>query len=108
MGAIIVEEEAPALKSLNHRDSFILCLERKIYVWDGDSASPFVKNAANNKAEKMEAESNGELTVVREIDDAFWEALGGEGLGLPDGQQLSQDERSGYRQDGDHHPEGGP
>merc|ERR1712066_355138 len=34
---------------------------------------------ANSKAEKMEAESNGELSVVREIDADFWDALGGEG-----------------------------
>jgi len=77
--AIIVEEEQCVLASLNHRDSFIVQVERTIYVWDGDSASPFVKNAANQKAEKMESESNGELNVTKEIDDKFWEALGGKG-----------------------------
>jgi gelsolin len=78
-GKIIVEEEQVALASLNHRDSFILQVERTIYVWDGDSASAFVKHAANTKAEKMESESNGELTVERNLDDTFWKALGGKG-----------------------------
>jgi len=77
--AIIVEEEQCVLASLNHRDSFIVQVERSIYVWSGDSALPVVKNAAINKAEKMEGESNGELTVTNDIDDAFWEALGGQG-----------------------------
>jgi len=77
--AIIVEEEQCALSSLNHRDAFIVQVERKIYVWFGDSCSPFVKQKANAKAEKMESESNGELTATQEIDDAFWEALGGQG-----------------------------
>jgi len=77
--AIIVEEEQCTRASLNHRDAFIVQSERSIYVWNGDSASPFVKNKANQKAEQMEAESNGELTVTHEIDAKFWEALGGEG-----------------------------
>lgn len=77
--AIIVEEEQCVRASLNHRDSFIVQIGRKIFVWDGDSASPFVKQAANSKAEQMESESNGELTVHREITPDFWEGLGGEG-----------------------------
>lgn len=77
--AIIIEEEQVALATLNHRDSFILRLERKIYVWDGDSSNAFIKRAANARAEQMESESNGELTATHDIDDAFWEALGGKG-----------------------------
>lgn len=75
--SIIVEEEAPSINIVNHRDSWILQVERTIYVWDGENSSPFVRNAANNKAEKMESESNGELTVSRDIGDEFWKALGG-------------------------------
>lgn len=78
-GGIIIEEEAVALKSLNHRDAFILVKGRNIYVWFGDEASPFVKNASNAKAESMESESNGEQTVTHDLDDTFWQAFGGKG-----------------------------
>jgi len=74
---IVIEEEAPNVKSLNHRDSFILEYQRKIYIWNGDSSSPFVKNAANLKAENMESESDGERQTTHEIDAEFWEVLGG-------------------------------
>merc|ERR1712129_143723 len=76
---VVIEEEVPVLKSLNHRDYFIVERGRKIYVWDGDAASPDLKSAANMRAEKMERESNGEQTATHDIDDDFWEALGGKG-----------------------------
>lgn len=76
---VIIEEEAVKRESLNHRDCFILDMGRKIYTWFGDDASPFLKNGCNMKAEKMESERDGESTVVTEVDEAFWEALGGEG-----------------------------
>jgi len=76
---IIMEEEAAVRASLNHRDAFILDMGKKLYVWVGDSCSPFVKTAANTKAENWEAERNGDAEVVHEVDAAFWEAVGGEG-----------------------------
>jgi len=76
---IIMEEEAAVRASLNHRDAFILDMGKKLYVWVGDSCSPFVKTAANTKAENWESERNGDAEVVHEVDAAFWEAVGGEG-----------------------------
>jgi len=76
---IIFEEEQVALKSMNHRDAWILDAGRKIYVWFGDDCSPFLKNAANMRAEKMESERDGESNVFTEVDDDFWAALGGKG-----------------------------
>jgi len=78
--AIVFEEEAVALRSLNHRDAFILEKGRDIYVWFGDNCSPFLKNAANMKAENMESASNGELTKKEAVDDGFWEVFGGQML----------------------------
>merc|ERR1711920_925882 len=78
-GRNIFEEEAVTLASLNHRDAFILTRGRAIYVFFGDNCSPFIKNAANLHAENLESRSNGELTVMQEIDDEFWNALGGQG-----------------------------
>jgi len=75
---IIFEEEAIRFGILNHRDAFILEKGRDIYVWFGDQCSPFIKNAANMKAEKMESDSHGELTKKNEIDDGFWEVFGGQ------------------------------
>merc|ERR1712194_671376 len=76
---IIMEEEAAVRASLNPRDAFILDMGKKLYVWVGDSCSPFVKTAANTKAENWESERNGDAEVVHEVDAAFWEAVGGEG-----------------------------
>jgi len=76
---IIFEEEAAELKSLNHRDAFIFDTGRTIYVWFGDDSSPFLKQAANAKAETWEQERNGESKVSIEIDDDFWAGLGGKG-----------------------------
>merc|ERR1712203_1282774 len=52
---------------------------RKIYAFFGDNCLPFIKNAANMKAEQMEAASNGERVVAQDLDDEFWNALGGQG-----------------------------
>lgn len=77
---MVFEEEQVARSSLNHRDAFILeHSNRKIYVWVGDNCSPFVKQAANSKAEQLESMSDGEMTVTHDIDADFWEAMGGEG-----------------------------
>lgn len=76
---IVYEEEQVALASLNHRDAFILERGRSIYVWFGENCSPFLKQAANSRAEKLESASNGERTATLEIDEEFWKALGVEG-----------------------------
>jgi len=76
---VIMEEEAVARASLNHRDAFLLDTGKKLYVWLGDSCSPFLKGACNTKAENWESERNGDAEVVHEVDADFWEALGGEG-----------------------------
>merc|ERR1712176_881829 len=80
---IVFEEEAVTLKSLNHRDAFILETGRTIYVFFGDGCCPFVKNAATMKAEHMESASNGKRTMSLEIGDEFWNALGGQGPVTP-------------------------
>ena len=65
-------------ESLNHGDAFILDAGASIYVWKGDSCSPFEAQMANMAAEALEATRNGMPAKTAEIDDAFWEALGGE------------------------------
>uniref|UniRef100_A0A7S0HCD5 Gelsolin-like domain-containing protein n=1 Tax=Phaeocystis antarctica TaxID=33657 RepID=A0A7S0HCD5_9EUKA len=66
-------------ESLNHGDAFILDAGASIYVWKGDSCSPFEAQMANMAAEALEATRNGKSTTTDDIDGAFWEALGGEG-----------------------------
>ena len=66
-------------ESLNHGDAFILDAGTAIYVWKGDSCSPFEAQMANMAAEALEATRNGKSTTTADTDDAFWEALGGEG-----------------------------
>lgn len=74
---IVIEEEQVDIKSLNHRDAFILDKGNTIYCWFGEDCSPFVKQAANTEAERLESASNGEQTATQEIDDVFWQTLGG-------------------------------
>mmetsp|Transcript_93055 Transcript_93055/g.259249 ORF Transcript_93055/g.259249 Transcript_93055/m.259249 type:complete len:390 (+) Transcript_93055:61-1230(+) len=65
--------------SLNEGDCFVLDAGTKIYVWDGAQASPFEKAKANSVAESIESERNGQATATHDLDDRFWELLGGRG-----------------------------
>jgi len=75
---IIVElEPKVAWQQLNHRDAFILDAGRKVYIFKGDSSSIKLQEAADAKAQAMEDERNGLCEVVTELDDHFWNYLGG-------------------------------
>ena len=73
-----LEEVALHHNSLNDGDVFILDAGAKIYIWEGPQASPFEKFHANKEAERMESERDGKATATHDIDDAFWEVLGGQ------------------------------
>ena len=66
-------------KSLNDGDAFVLDTGATIYVWSGANSSPFEKMAANLAAENLESSRNGAAKATGNIDDFFWEKLGGEG-----------------------------
>jgi len=76
---IAVDEVTLEKSSLNHRDSFVLDAGKRIYVWNGDGASPFVKNEANMRAKNLESERDGDAEVYYEADEHFWELVGEEG-----------------------------
>ena len=78
-GQTIIVEVTCARESLNHGDAFILDAGGTIYIWFGDECSPFEKNAANLAAEQLESTRNGAATATHDIDENFWEKLGGEG-----------------------------
>jgi len=65
--------------SLNHGDCFILDTGTVIYVWEGAEASPLEKVAANEAAENIEGQRDGKAKATHDVDDGFWEHLGGEG-----------------------------
>ena len=80
VGKVTSIVEVPCKRaSLNHGDAFILDAGEKIYVWKGQSCSPFEGSAAALAAEALEASRDGRAAATHEVDDAFWEALGGEG-----------------------------
>mmetsp|Transcript_17421 Transcript_17421/g.54765 ORF Transcript_17421/g.54765 Transcript_17421/m.54765 type:complete len:248 (+) Transcript_17421:74-817(+) len=56
-------------------DCYVLDAPDKIYVYDGEGASPFEKNAANDKAENIENERTGTAVATHDIDDGFWALL---------------------------------
>ena len=72
-------EVACELGSLNHGDAFILDAGESIYVWRGEDCSPFEASMANQAAEALESTRDGKSTTTQDVDDAFWEALGGPG-----------------------------
>jgi len=72
-----LEECALHNSSLNQGDVFILDVGEKLYVWEGQKASPFEKNHANLTAEKWESERDGKATTTHDVDDFFWHVLGG-------------------------------
>lgn len=93
-GSMRIDEVTQARDSLNHGDCFVLDTETKIYVWFGDHASHFEKQAANSQAERIESEYFSKVKVTHDCEDAgygpdseayaeecahFWELLGGAG-----------------------------
>merc|ERR1719444_330424 len=62
--------------SLNQTDAFILQLRTKIYVWFGEKCPPLTRNEALMKSIAF-AKDQGTKTLETEIDDDFWEAIGG-------------------------------
>jgi len=66
-------------EQLNQGDVFILDAGAKLYVWEGDQCSSFEKYEANVVAEGIEAKRDGHAEATHNIDDKFWELLGGEG-----------------------------
>jgi len=74
-----LEEVALDRSSLNEGDVFILDAGARIYIWEGCQASPFEKNHANLEAERLESERDGRALATHDLDDQFWELLGGRG-----------------------------
>ena len=66
-----------ARASLNHGDAFVLDAGLKVYAWMGDDCSPFEKAKASKVAHNIANQRNKAERV--EIDDSFWEYLGGQG-----------------------------
>jgi len=71
------EEVALHRSSLNEGDVFIVDAGAKIYVWEGQQSSPFEKNQANSEAERLESKRDGRAQATHDLDDEFWELLGG-------------------------------
>jgi len=74
-----LEEVALDRDSLNEGGVFILDAGAKIYVWEGRQASPFEKNHANMEVKRLELERDGRALATHDLDDDFWEFLGGRG-----------------------------
>lgn len=73
--ALVFEIPAEA-KNLNQGDVFLLDKGKKVYLWVGDSASPFEKMEGGLMADNMVNSRNGKAKRAH-VDDHFWEALGG-------------------------------
>merc|ERR1712039_107542 len=68
--------QAPLRKDLlNDCDCFILDSKNKIYVYDGDKASPFTKQKANTEAENIENKRGDGTQTTHDMDDGFWSLL---------------------------------
>jgi len=74
-----IKEVTLARASLNQGDCFILDMGTVIYVWNGEEAAAAEKLAANEAAESIESTRDGKAKATHDIDDAFWQEIGGEG-----------------------------
>jgi len=76
----VVEQEVDlARDSLNEGDCFVLDAGKRIYIYQGSSAMPLEKYEANTMAERLERQRGGQAEATHELDDKFWELLGGKG-----------------------------
>merc|ERR1712050_263800 len=75
--SIRVQEVPKRTSNMSHDDVFILDAVEKIYVWEGEKASPFEKAKANTFAENLESERAGKAQVTHDIDDGFWAVVTG-------------------------------
>merc|ERR1719401_2211905 len=76
-GKTIVQRAPLSKNVINRSDSFVLDAADKIYVFNGEQASPFEKQAAASKAESIEgARADGVKAVIDDVDDGFWALLG--------------------------------
>lgn len=78
--------------SLNHSDCFVLDLGKRIYSWQGDTASPFEKAKCATVAANMSSKRAGKANHIKDQDDDFWAALGGEGEIAAEGGESVMDD----------------
>lgn len=96
-GNMQIREVECSKNSLNEGDCFILDAGKKLYVWCGESASPFEKNKAGSHAENLENLRDGRAQATHNIDDEFWEMLG-------DGRIKAADEVDDLDKELEHRP----
>ena len=77
-GALMLSSEVTlGLASLNSGDCFILDSGTKLFIFRGDSSSPFEKNRVMAVAKALSDERSGKSKVTDgEIDEEFWKLLG--------------------------------
>mmetsp|Transcript_5934 Transcript_5934/g.21685 ORF Transcript_5934/g.21685 Transcript_5934/m.21685 type:complete len:360 (+) Transcript_5934:60-1139(+) len=79
-GRSVRHYEVPlARESLNHGDAFVLDAGDNVYTWFGDNCSPFEKAKATEIASGVVDSRAGKSAKKHEVDDLFWQLLGGEG-----------------------------
>jgi len=75
----IVTSEVPlTVKSMNHRDCFVLDNGTEVFTWYGDSASPFLKAACISTAHNIADDRNGAASLIVDPDAEFWDLVGGD------------------------------
>lgn len=79
LGGVKIFHKELSCDSLNHGDCFVLDAGTTIYTWFGDESNAFEKAKANFEAERLEGQRGGHAKATNEIDEKFWELLGGEG-----------------------------
>lgn len=76
---VVKKEVALSRDSLNHGDTFVLDAGKRVYVWFGDACQAKEKFAAFEVAKRLESGRHGQCTCTHDLDDEFWQLLGGQG-----------------------------
>lgn len=99
----VVEILPPTAASLTQTDVFILDCGQQVYLYPGKQCSAFAKMKGASLVQNIIASRQGKSKANPDLDEGFWQALGGGseqdevGLGVPQTEELAGDKLDDYK-----------
>ncbi|KAH9258431.1 hypothetical protein BASA81_003480 [Batrachochytrium salamandrivorans] len=99
----VVEILPPTAASLTQTDVFILDCGQQVYLYPGKQSSAFAKMKGASLVQNIIASRQGKSKANPDLDEGFWQALGGGNetnevnLGIPQMEELAGDKMDDYK-----------